>query len=630
MPHVPLTSKARKQQRSRPKTVPANSPSGHWPWQNGGSAVLLVVIVGLAAYANSFSAAFVFDGAQMLRDLPALRDIRLAAFSSMRPVALLSFYVNHQLHGTDVFGYHLVNLAIHIAAAVVLMKVVRRTLLRAPAAEARAGRALPLALSVALLWMVHPLQTQSVTYIYQRYESLMGLFVLLSVYCFIRAVDGSRPRWWYAASVACWLLGLGSKEVAMIVPAILLWYDRALVASSWRELLRRRWAYYGLLGAVVTGGALVIWIERRWYAGGGILALDQVSPWQYARSQPGVVMHYLRLVFWPQGQCTDYGWPVAATTAEILGPLVPLLVVLCLTAWCALRQPAWGFVGGWFFLMLLPTSSFAPIIDLAFEHRMYLALAAVVAMIVVGADGLLQHWARFQAMPMALRRNICVGLVAATVVALGATTFARNTVYRDEISFWSDVIGKFPRNARARSGLAAALNGAHRHKEAAEQARVAIQLSPDYLLGYKNLGLAYTELGQTDLAMAAFREAVRVDPRSVESHYHLGNLLRSSDPEAAIAHYRAALLGRPGFLEAHANLANLLQTRSPAEAEKHYRAALEIDPTCVAIHRNLGSLLTREQRFAEAMAQYQMVLNMQPDDSRARQSVQMVERMLKR
>jgi tetratricopeptide (TPR) repeat protein len=311
-------------------------------------------------------------------------------------------------------------------------------------------------------------------------------------------------------------------------------------------------------------------------------------------------------------------------------PLVPLLFLVGLTAWCTLRRPAWSFVGSWFFLSLLPTSSVAPITDLAFEHRMYLALAAVVTATVLAIDGLLGRWVRFQLFPVELRRCVCVGVVTIAAVALGATTFARNTVYRDEITFWSDVVSKAPQNARGRANLASVLNCAHRHKEAAEQAQLAIQLAPDYAKAHKNLGLAYAELGYTELAIAAYREAIRVDPQAAESHYHLGNLLRSSDSEGAVAEYRAALRGRPEFLEAHANLGNLLQAKSPIEAERHYRAGLEIDPTCVMLHRNLASLLARQKRFAEAITQYETVLRLRPDDPRAQQSLQIVERMLPR
>ena len=244
---APLETACKRRQQSKLESA----ARGWWPWQSRMSAILLIVVVGLAAYANSFSAAFVFDGATMLRDLPALRDLGLAIRSSMRPVAMVSFYANYQVHGKAVFGYHVVNLTIHLAAAAVLMEIVRRTLLRAGMAEAFRARALPLALSVALIWMVHPLQTQSVTYIYQRYESLMGLVVLLSVYGFVRALDAVRPRWWYAASIGFWLLGLGSKETAIVVPAIVLWVrsrDGVLVVARtarttlgvFRDARRRR------------------------------------------------------------------------------------------------------------------------------------------------------------------------------------------------------------------------------------------------------------------------------------------------------------------------------------------------------------------------------------------------------
>jgi Flp pilus assembly protein TadD len=510
------------------------------------------------------------------------------------------------------------------------MEVVRLTLLRSPLTAACRDRALPLALTVSLLWMAHPLQTQCVTYIYQRYESLMGLFVLMSVYCFVRAVDSSRPRWWYGASIACWLLGLGSKETALVVPAVVLWYDRALVASSWRELVARRWAYYGAMAGVIIAGAAAIWARRAWYSGGGVLAFDRVSPWEYARSQPGVVLHYLRLSFWPQGQCVDYCWPVAVTFAETVGPLVPLALLLGLTVWCSFRRPAWGFLGGWFFLTLLPTSSFAPIIDLAFEHRMYLPLAGVAAAAVLGVHGLLQRLDRSRSTPIVLRRSVGIGLVVPVVIALGAMTFVRNEVYRDEVVFWEDVVRKSPRNVRGRVALASALILAHRPADAAKQAYLAVQLAPGNAKAHNDLGLALGKLGQTDRALAAYREAIRLDPKIPEPYGNLGNALRKSDPEAAIVNYRKALALQPHDVAARINLGNLLRKTSPAEAEEHYRAALGFDPSCAEAHNNLGNLLRQQGRLDEAMTHIRTALRLKPDYQDAQRNLRILEKVMNR
>ena len=310
---------------------------------------------------------------------------------SGRPVLNLSFALNYAVSGCDVGGYHVTNLAIHLVAALLLFGIVRRTAtkfsgLRPELTTAQAATSI--ALAVALLWAVHPLQTESVTYIVQRAESLMGLFYLLTLYCFLRGVGSGRAILWYAGSVLACLLGMATKEVMVSAPLVVILYDRTFLAGSFREAWRRRWGYYLALAAT--------WLLLAWLVvGTGLLLqsygvrterMQSFTWWTYLATQPGVIVHYLRQVVWPSGLCLDYGWPPAATVGEVLFPAIPVVCLLGLTAWAVVKRPAWGFLGAWFFLILAPTSSFMPVQHAAaFEHRMYLPLAAVVSGVIVGA-----------------------------------------------------------------------------------------------------------------------------------------------------------------------------------------------------------------------------------------------------
>ncbi len=222
----------------------------------------LIVLAAVAVFSNSFAGPFVFDGRGFIEQNPAIRTLWppwAPMVNTNRPVGLWSFALNYAVGGLNVWGYHAANLAIHLAAALTLFGIIRCTLARGRLASQFGPAACWLALAAALLWLVHPLQTQSVTYVYQRYESLMGLWFLLTVYCFIRGAEGDSPifadvkmgtvpaAFWYVGSVICCLLAIGTKEVAVVTPLLVLWYDRALVASSWRKMLRRRWGYYAAL-----------------------------------------------------------------------------------------------------------------------------------------------------------------------------------------------------------------------------------------------------------------------------------------------------------------------------------------------------------------------------------------------
>ena len=212
---------------------------------------LVVVAAGLLAYHNSFTGPFIFDDLPSIPENPTIRHLwpiwqplsppQTGGITvEGRPVINLSLAINYALGGYDVRGYHVLNLTIHILAGLTLFGVVRRTLLQPRLRERFGGVANELALAVAVLWTVHPLQTESVTYIVQRAESLMGLFYLLTLYCFIRSVESPRPRVWCGLCLTACAVGMASKEVMASAPLLVMLYDRAFISGSFREAWRRR------------------------------------------------------------------------------------------------------------------------------------------------------------------------------------------------------------------------------------------------------------------------------------------------------------------------------------------------------------------------------------------------------
>lgn len=616
-----------------------------------GWALALLAAAGLAVYANSFNEPFVFDGAGLVRDSPLIRSawppwpiLR----NTTRPVAMLTFAVNHAIGGTELWGYHAVNLAIHVAAAWVLFDLVRRTLGAGRLAARYAQAAWGLALGAALIWLVHPLQTQSVTYLYQRYESLMGLFYLLTLYCFVRAQGSRHAIVWGVASLMSCLLAVGTKEVAVTAPVLVLWYDRVFVATSWQEIWSKRRAYYGSF--VLAFGLLALIMVTHWgfYPGGGVLVVEGVSPWDYAISQPGVILHYLRLAIWPAGQCFDYGWPVARTPWEIVPPLAVIGLMIGGVVGCMFRRPELGFLGAWFFLILAPTSSVAPIVDLAFEHRMYLSLAAVAVLAVIGLYELTEQNRVAAEWTPRGRQTFRAVVLAVAVVALGAAAHQRNEVYRSETTLWADVVRKAPHHARGHYNLAHALetdgdyakaighyrravelnpNDATSHNNLANllaevegdltsairHYRRALEIDPPYASAYDNLGKALARTGDVAGAIVECRKALEVRPDYAPAHVHLATLLAAGRPEEALAHARHAVEMAPRSAEAHNALASLLAATRPDDALRHYQTALEIEPGCPDAHFNMANLLVGRGRVAEAIAHLREALRARPD-----------------
>ena len=304
-----------------------------------GLAVLLVAGAGIAAYHNTFSVPFLFDDYDAVVANPSIRHLgSWAIFQppaggtgvSGRPLVNASLALNFALGGLDVRGYHVLNLACHILAALTLLGVVRRTLTGLCPAWT-AGRALAGALAVAVIWEVHPLQTESVTCIVQRNEVMMGLFYLLTLYLFIRYTEQDRLRWALLSVAAC-LAGMATKEVMVTAPFLVLLYDCTFVAGTPMEAWRRRRKYY--LGLAATWLLLALLVLRQGGARGAAAGFGLgVSPSTYALTQCRAITHYLGLAFWPHPLVLDYGTPLVRGAGEVL-PQALLLVLLAGATLC--------------------------------------------------------------------------------------------------------------------------------------------------------------------------------------------------------------------------------------------------------------------------------------------------------
>jgi len=580
-------------------------------------AIAAILAAGLAAYADSFRGAFVLDDLPSIADNPSIRH--LWALGTVltplhgggltvdgRPVLNLSFAVNYAISGTAPWSYHLVNLAVHLAAALALFGVVRRvvaTMAAARGAGGEPGRSLLVGFGAALLWEVHPLTTGAVTYVAQRAESLMALFYLLTLYAFVRGAEPAgagerRARWWLGASWLACLLGMATKEVMVSAPVAALLLDRLCFSGTMAEAWRQRKNYYAALAATwVLLAALVLRAGSR----GGTSAFGSgVSVWRYWATQPAAILDYLKLTVWPHPLVFDYG------TAWVTRPLavaVPLLAVVVLAAVALLglvRNRPWGYLAFVFFAVLAPTSVIPGNRQTMAEQRMYLALAAVVVL-VVGAAG------------SRLGRRGAVVLLA-LAAGLGALTARRNADYRSEFALYRDTVAKVPANEFAQCNLGTALLALGRPGDAAACYAEAVRLAPDYAAAQDNLGNALLRLGRAREAVDHFERALALRPDDAAAHNNLGSaLFLLGRRAAAIGEFEQVLRLTPADAEAHNNLANALaQDGRLDEALVHYEAALRIDPRYAAAHNDLGNALAQADRLEEAVAHYAAALRLNP------------------
>lgn len=579
------------------------------------SLPLLIAVAGIWAYHNSLSGPFIFDDRHDITQSARVHDLWNSwqtREGSWRPVGYFSFALNYQFGGLNPRSYHLLNLLIHILAALVLFGFVQRTLLLEPLRAHFERLAAWLSLAVALLWEVHPLQTECVTYIVHRYEALMGLFYLLTLYCVVRGVQSKRyDLLWYVAAILSCALGMGSKETMVTAPVMVLLYDRIFLAGAWRAVVRRRgllhvclaatWAIVAMpLGAAVTA-------KEAW-AGFGI---QERTPWEYARTQFGVLLHYLRLAFWPDPLCVDYAWPIARDWQAIVLPAVPILILLLATVWALWHRPRLGFVGVWFFLILAPTSSIMPIADLAVERRMYLPLAAVIVLVVLAGHGCLELWARRA--PIHLP-GIELGIVALLAAVLGWTTIRRNEVYASEETVWRDVTAKAPENYRGHNNLAEILQKKGENQEAVSHFEKALALqprSPDVL---RNLGTALEREGRTAEAIGYYRRALEVRPEFAPALTDLGTIeLKQGKTAKAGELFVRALKSSPEYPQAHHGLGCVLIRQGKwEEAGEHFAIAIHIMPDYAEAYDNLGFVLCKQGQYAQAANCFIEVLQRNP------------------
>jgi Flp pilus assembly protein TadD len=584
----------------------------------------LIALATALSFGNTFAVPFVFDDKTAILENPTIRHLwpiwktlcppPNGTTVSGRPLLNLSLAINYATSGLEVRSYHVTNLAIHILAALLLFALVRRTLLLPAMRDRWAAAALPLSFIIALLWAIHPLQTESVTYVVQRAESLMGLLYSLTLYCFLRGADSSRAVWWYAAAVVACLLGMASKEVMVSAPLVVLLYDRTFLAGSFREAWQQRWRLYlPLAGAWLLLGWLVISAGNI----GNKAGFDaKISSWAYLCTQFGAIVHYLQLCFWPRPLVLDYGTDYVHNFVEI-APQAALVGLLGLATLVALwRWPKVGFLGAWFFAILAPTSSvFVLAGQTIAEHRMYLPLAAVITGLVVAGYVAGRWLVRVGTISSFGCWFAVSGLVLCASAALGILTFRRNADYRSDLSIWEDTVAKVPHNARAYSSLGAALARHKRVDEAIVHYCKALEIDPDSADAHNNLGVALADRGQVDEAIVHCQKAVEIKPDNAGAHYNLGaSLARRKRVDEAVVHYRKALEINPEFAEAHDKLGVALADRGEVdEAIAHFRKAAEIKPEFAEAHYNLGATLARRNRISEAIAHFRKAVEIKPD-----------------
>jgi Flp pilus assembly protein TadD len=553
-------------------TKQAGATAGAAPWARVAVLALAVAL----CYANSLRAPFLFDD-------PFLNAPGARLDYSTRPLVWASWDLNRALSGAQTWSYHAFNALVHLACGLLLHGVLRRSAaFAAPGLAARTRDGL--ACAATLLWLCHPLQTGAVTYLSQRAEALAALFYLGVLYAFLRSAAAARPASWQALALVSLALGFATKETIATAPLAVLLFDALLLAPGPQAALRARPGFYATLALLTLALALVFVVPLLGAGRGAGFGLQEVGALEYARTQPGVILHYLRLAVWPHPLCFDYAWPIARAPADWAWQSALLLAVLAGVALLLARRSWVGLAGACFFLVLAPSSSFVPIKDAAFEHRVYLPLASVLVLLVTGS-----RWLARRIAPRA--RLLPHALALSATLALGGLTVRRNEDYGSAVRLMQSTAACAPDNARAHANFGAALLDAGRPAEAVAPLTRSLGLDPHAGLAYLKLGLAYQRLDQLDRALPFFRRAVELI-EDARCHDALGQALtQKGDHAGAVLQFEAALRLDPLQGGLHCRLARALAALARRdEAIEHFQEALRLEPGLVEAHAGLAAL----------------------------------------
>ena len=599
--------------------------------------VLFIVLTILLffLYAPALNGPFLFDDTDNLErnkriqitelSYPTLKDV----LGQARPVVMLSFALDHYLHGLSSMWFRGMNLLIHICTAMLLYYLLQETtaLLRT---EGNTGNYKWLPVVATLLWAVHPLHVQSVTYIVQRMNSLAAFFYLLAILLYVRTRISKTVQKKILLSCSCLIasmLAIGSKPNAAILPFTFLLYEWFFF-----QKLNRKWLRSFLPAFIVV--FVLFFIFSYFYMGGHPLlrletwyARSDFTPAQRLMTESRVIFLYLFQIIFPHPARLNIDHDILLSFSLFSPPstffsLVGVVGLLGLSGITARRFPLLSFGIVWFFLNLLIESTIIPL-DIMFDHRTYIPSMMLIAGLV------------YAVMFFCQSKRVFILTVIAVFCLNSIWTYQRNIVWSSGVTLWQDSVNKSPNKARPHESLAYYLEQDGQYEEALTHYQRAIELRPGDANTYNNIANCYTKMGKTELAVKYYEAAVKIRPDywrakinlskvlawqekgkpiNAVDHGRLANkLVAQGEMKQALDHYNRALEMEPNHVE---NLYNrsvlLLRTGQFAKAEEDLLEVVALRDNLAVAHNNLGVVRERQGKEKAAVTSYQQALQIDP------------------
>ena len=589
--------------------------------------LLLAAVLVFFIYSNILEGPFTFDDTPNIENNPNIRLTEftlggitragLESIASNRPVANISFALNYYFHQYNVMGYHLVNILIHITAGI-LIYLFTKTTLNTPVLRSMYATDRWIPLFTALLWLVHPIQTQSVSYIVQRMNSMAAMFYILSLllYAKARLAGGKKKRWvLFAGCAFTAMLALGSKETAATLPFFIFLYEWYFFQDLSRAWLKRHFLGFATILILL---ALLAFMYLGAHPLESILYGYQGRDFTWTQrmlTEFRVVIFYISLLIFPHPSRLnlDHDFPLSHSLFEPTTTLLSMVAIaglIGLAFYVAKKQRLLSFCILWFLGNLVIESSVIGL-EIIFEHRTYLPSMLVILMAVT----LAYRYAKPKWLGIAV---LCVLVTVCCV-----WTYERNSVWSDEVALWKDCVEKSPNKARPHNNLGLVLAEQGDLEEAMGYYSKALNIKPDDVEVLNNLGLALAGQGRLEEAISHYSKALKIKPDFVGPIYNLGlALAEQGSLEEAISHFSRAVKIKPDFAEAYNNLGVALDEQGKfEEAISYYSKALKINPDNIEVLNNLGTVLARQGKLEEAISHFSRAVRINPDSAISRHNL---------
>ncbi len=591
----------------------------------------LILTLGIGVlYGNTLSHSFHYDDFPSILEKPWIRGLdKIPTFItnySIRPVVIFTYNLNYTLSEFEVWSYHLFNISIHLAVVLLIYlftKLMIDFLHRAQPSFPWTWKNVPFIASI--IFAIHPLNTQAVTYISGRSSLMATLFFLATCILFFKGFQ-NRPQskkycslnpsklkstLYFISAMICLILGGLSKIIVITLPAILFLCHFYFYSGK----TFRNWITTAYVPILLIAMPMATFIAYRLFSKGGILPTGptEFSASTYFLTQTFVIpFEYFWKMLFPINQSIEVHYPIISDWSLLTSyiGLATLGIIVLIIFWLSSFSRLAGFGLAWMLITILPTSSFVPLLDVAVEHRTYLPLAGFSIFFATTIDGLIQLF-KNSASKLKLAYGCC-GIIG---ICMAALLVHRNAVWKDDVSLWTDAKSKAPNLVRVYNNLGEAYDKQNQYPEAIKEFQTALQMDPNYVFALNNLGNIYGKMKHYNKAIPYFQKVISIKERYAPAHYNLARAFQSTNQnDKALIHYRKAIDIIPHFEQAIYNYALLgIQMKKPEIGIEYFYKFIELQPNNVRGYFGLGNVYAYSNQFDQAIEIFKKGIEADPN-----------------